>query len=173
MSTYKSILPCDFDPVFDRIGKEWMLITVAGKDADGKETVNTMTASWGGMGFLWRKPVAFIFIRPQRYTFTLTEQSERLSLSFLGEEYRDALNLCGTKSGRDCDKLAEANLSCAMQGGVPFIAQAHTALICRKLYADEIKEACFLDKSPLYTYQAGDFHKMYIVEIEDVLVANK
>ena len=169
MTAHKSVSPLELDPIFDRIGKEWMLITAAGKDENGKEIVNTMTASWGGMGILWRKPVAFIFIRPQRYTFTLVEQSERLSLSFLGEEYRDALNLCGTKSGRDGDKIAQAGLSCAMHEDVPFIEQAHTALICRKLYADDIKQACFLDESPLYTYKTGDFHKMYVVEIETAL----
>ena len=169
MNKLKSISPCEFDPVFDKIGKEWMLITAAGKDQNGEQTVNTMTASWGGMGVLWRKHVAFVFIRPQRYTFTLTEQADRFSLSFLGEEYRDALNLCGTKSGRDGDKIAEAGLSCATHDGVPFIEQAHTALICRKLYADDIKRECFLDQSPLYTYAAGDFHKMYVLEIETVL----
>ena len=46
---------------FDLIGKEWMLVT-----AGNKEKFNTMTASWGGIGWLWNKPVAFIFIRPER-----------------------------------------------------------------------------------------------------------
>ena len=45
---------------FEAIGKEWMLVT-----AGTKEKFNTMTASWGGIGWLWNKPVAFVFIRPE------------------------------------------------------------------------------------------------------------
>ena len=51
---------------FEAIGKEWMLVT-----AGTKEKFNTMTASWGGIGWLWNKPVAFVFIRPERYTYCL------------------------------------------------------------------------------------------------------
>ena len=49
---------------FKLIGKDWMLIT-----AGDKEKFNTMTASWGGVGIMWGKPVATAYIRPQRYTF--------------------------------------------------------------------------------------------------------
>ena len=59
-------------------------------------------------GELWHEHVAFIFIRPQRYTYEFTEKAEGLTLSFFSEEYRDALKLCGRVSGRDCDKIAEA-----------------------------------------------------------------
>ena len=44
---------------FDLIGKGGMLVT-----AGNKEKLNTMTASWGGIGWLWNRPVAFVFIRP-------------------------------------------------------------------------------------------------------------
>ena len=46
------------------IGREWMLVT-----ASSPEKFNTMTASWGGAGFLWNRPVAFVFVRPERYTY--------------------------------------------------------------------------------------------------------
>ena len=66
---------------FEAIGKEWMLVT-----AGTKEKFNTMTASWGGIGWLWNKPVAFVFIRPERYTYEFVEKNDHLTLSFLGEE---------------------------------------------------------------------------------------
>ena len=47
--------------VFERIAKQWMLIT-----AGPVEHCNTMTASWGGLGILWGKPVSTIYIRPER-----------------------------------------------------------------------------------------------------------
>lgn len=54
---------------FEVIGKEWMLVT-----AGSKEHFNTMTASWGGIGWLWNKPVVFVFIRSERYTYEFMEE---------------------------------------------------------------------------------------------------
>ena len=81
------------EDAFNLIGKEWMLVT-----AGTLEHYNTMTASWGGIGWLWNKPVAFVFIRPERFTHQFIEENERMTLSFLGEEHRDILNFCGSKS---------------------------------------------------------------------------
>lgn len=85
------------------IGQEWMLVT-AGESG----RFNTMTASWGGIGYLWNKPVAFVFIRPQRYTFGFMEAQDGFTLSFLGENNREALNICGTLSGREVNKVEQA-----------------------------------------------------------------
>ena len=172
MTDYTSISPAAFDGVFDRIGKQWMLITAKGKDENGREVTNTMTASWGGMGILWNKPVCFCFIRPQRYTYPLTEGAERFSLSFLGEEYRGALRFCGSKSGRDVNKWQETGLSHKEYEGVPFVEQAEVALICKKLYADTLKKEGFCLPNLLENYKADDFHRVYVLEIEEVLKKN-
>ena len=165
MKQFQTIDPKDFDPIFDRIGKEWMLISAS----DGKQT-NTMTASWGFCGILWNKPVAICLIRPQRYTYSIVEASDRLSLSFLGEEYRTALTYCGRHSGRDGDKFKAAGLNCAFEDAIPYPAEAHTVLLCRKLYADDLKENCFIDPDMLKHYAAKDYHRFYICEISEVLV---
>ena len=81
-----------FNP-FDKISKQWMLIT-----AGDRTKSNTMTASWGGVGIMWGKPVATAYIRPQRYTKEFVDQNEYFTLSFLAEEYRKALNVCGSVS---------------------------------------------------------------------------
>ena len=169
MKNFKKVTPGEFDGAFDKIGKEWMLITASGTDETGAPRTNTMTASWGGVGVLFNKPVVFCFVRPQRYTYRFLEQSSRFSLSFLSEQYRDALRLCGSKSGKDMDKFERAGLTCAAFEEVPFVGEADEVLICRKLYADDLKEASFLDKSVLSNYVAGDFHRVYIAEIEAVL----
>lgn len=168
MNGYHTITPEQTENVFRLIGKDWMLITAAGKTPDGKETVNTMTASWGGMGVLWNLPVAFCFIRPQRHTYTLTEQSERFSLSFLPEQYRAALRLCGTKSGRDTDKFAAAGLTPRFEGSTPYVGEARLVLMCRKLYADDLNAAKFVDISLLSNYKEQDYHRMYICAIEAI-----
>ena len=76
--------------VFSMIGEQWMLVT-----AGTKENCNTMTASWGGLGVLWNKPVATAYIRPQRYTKQFLDEHEYFTLSFFGEEFRKELTLCG------------------------------------------------------------------------------
>jgi flavin reductase (DIM6/NTAB) family NADH-FMN oxidoreductase RutF len=152
--------------VFSAIGKEWLLLTA---EKDGK--VNTMTASWGGMGILWGKQVAFLFIRPQRYTKEFVDASDTLSISILPEEFRKELNYFGTVSGRDEDKIQKAGLPLSREEGVPYFADAHTAMICRKLYAQELEEGCFLDPSLTEKwYPTKDYHTMYVVELETVLV---
>ncbi len=172
MNDFREITPESLENAFRLIGKDWMLITAKGQDEGGKETVNTMTASWGGMGVLWNKPVAFCFIRPQRYTHTLTEQSDRFSLSFFSEEYRSALRLCGTKSGREIDKFAATGLTPTTIESTPCIKQARIVLLCRKLYADTLKAESFLDPALLQNYKDGDFHTVYVAEIEKILVSN-
>lgn len=151
---------------FETISKEWMLIT-----AGSSEKFNTMTASWGGIGFLWNKPVAFIFVRPERYTFGFIEKNEFLTLSFLGEENRNIYNICGTKSGRDTDKVKESGLKpiTTPEGQVTF-EQARLTLECRKLYKQTLKPDSFLDKKPLEKWynEQGGLHEMYIVEIVNV-----
>ena len=169
MKNLRNLKPQELDGVFDLIGKDWMLITAAGKNDRGEEVVNTMTASWGGMGFLWNRAVAFCFVRPQRYTFALTEQAERFSLSFFDEDYRGALRLCGTKSGRDIDKFQAAGLTPATYRDVPVIEEARLTLICRKLYADTLKKEGFALPELLQNYTAGDYHRVYVMEIEEIL----
>jgi len=149
----------------DLIGKEWMLIGAA----DG-ESANAMTASWGTLGTLWNKPVCICYIRPQRHTFGLAENEDRLSFSFFGSERRDALAHCGKYSGRDSDKLKDAGLDYEMMDGVPVFDDARLTLVCRKLYADFLKEDCFTDNDMLSHYSKKDYHKFYICEIEKVLV---
>lgn len=151
---------------FETIGKEWMLVT-----AGSSEHFNTMTASWGGIGFLWNKPVAFVFIRPERYTYEFTEKNEYLTLSFLGAENRAIYNLCGSKSGRDTDKIRESGLKPILTpGGQITFEQARLTLECRKLYAEALAPEGFADREALHKWydENNGIHKMYIAEILNV-----
>ena len=152
--------------VFELIGKDWMLVT-----AGTKERFNTMTASWGGLGWLWNKPVAFVFIRPERYTHEFIEASPRLTLSFYPENCRKALQLCGTKSGRDTDKVAATGLDpVTLPSGAVTFAQARLSLDCRKLFKTSMQEMNFIDSTLLDKWYAGHggLHDVYVVEIEKV-----
>lgn len=150
---------------FDMIGKKWMLITAS----DG-DKVNSMTASWGGVGIMWGKPVAFIFIRPQRYTKEFVDKAKTLSLTFFDEKYRKMLNYMGTVSGRDEDKIAKAELTTEFYGDTPYFSEAETVMIVKKLYAQELSKDFLIDKSiDDRWYPADDYHTMYVCEIEKVM----
>ncbi len=165
MSNFREISPLEIGNAMKLIGKDWMLISAS---VDGK--VNTMTASWGCMGVLWGKNVCVAFVRPQRYTYEFTESSDTITFSFFDEEYRDALRFCGTNSGRDCDKFERTGLSFTLEGSSPIINEARLVLVCKKLYADDLKRECFVFDGPLANYKDSDFHRIYICEIEKAIV---
>jgi flavin reductase (DIM6/NTAB) family NADH-FMN oxidoreductase RutF len=154
--------------VFNLVGEEWMLIT-----AGNPEHFNTMTASWGTLGILWHLPVAICFIRPQRYTFEFAEASGYYTLSFLQPGNRDILDFCGTKSGRDTDKIKETGLNpLVTKRGNIYYEQCRLVLECRKLYADRIREEEFIIPDLIRkNYPRKDFHKFYIGEVVSCLAA--
>ncbi len=169
MNGYKKTSPTEFEGnVFRMIGDEWMLVTATDKDGG----YNTMTASWGGMGILWGEPVAFVFVRPQRYTHEFTESGDRATLSFFGGSCRSELSYCGTTSGRDTDKIADTGLTPVEtdEGSVGF-EQAKVIISCRKLYSDKLCEAGFHDeKVRAAAYPKRDYHTVYVYKIEGVYV---
>lgn len=151
--------------VFDLIGKQWMLV---GAEKNGK--INAMTASWGGLGIMWGKKVAFVFIRESRYTKEFVDEKKTFSLSFFGEEYRKMLNYMGTVSGRDEDKISQAGLHASLNQDAPVFEEAERTFICRKMYAQEMKEEYFTDKEAVERwYSDGNYHTMYVAEILDVI----
>ena len=153
----------DLNP-FAAIGQQWMLIT-----AGTVERCNTMTASWGGLGVLWGAPMATAYIRPQRYTKQFVDENEYFTLSFFSEDYRPQLNLCGTKSGRDIDKVKECGFTVAAgEGGAPYFEQAELVLVCRKRMAVPMDPAAMPEDVKEKWYK-GDWHTMYWGEIVEAL----
>ena len=152
---------------FQKISRQWMLIT-AGDELES----NTMTASWGGLGIMWGKNVATAYIRPQRYTKEFVDNNDLFTLSFLPEEKREALNICGRVSGRDVeDKWAEAGVHPYYIDGTTAVEEAEMVLVCKKLYAQEMYPECFIEtECDTKWYPQADYHTMYIAEIVKVLV---
>lgn len=151
------------DNIIKLIADEWMLVTAG--DQNG---YNMMTASWGGMGEMWGKDVAVTVIRPQRYTYEFIEKSDLFTLSFYGDK-KDIHAVCGKKSGRDINKTAEAGLTPVYIDGTVTFDEARLTVICKKLYASDLKADGFVDEGCLKWYD-NDFHRMYVGEIVKVLV---
>ena len=94
--------------------------------------------------------------------------STPLTFSFFDESCRDALRICGSKSGRQIDKCEATGLKPVRERDYVWFEQARLVLQCRILYKDDLKKSCFLDDSLLSNYQENDYHRMYVCEIEHV-----
>ena len=153
----------EFNP-FNMIGKDWMLVT-----AGNEEKANTMTASWGGVGVMWGKNVAFVFIRDSRFTKEFIDREGTFSLSFPSEKYRKEMKFLGAVSGRDEDKIKEAGVHVGYMDGIPYIDEGSMIMTCRVMSQTPIKKEDYIDGSIDGTwYASGDYHKMYIAEITGV-----
>lgn len=150
------------------IGTDWMLITAGELDH-----YNTMTANWGSIGYLWHKPVIFIFIRPQRYTYEFVEKNDFFTCTFFEEKYRDKLSFCGTYSGRDCDKAIETGLTAMNTANSVAFKEARIIIECRKIYSQDIQSSGFIDQAFKIHYPENDFHRMYIGEITSVRMSSE
>ncbi len=96
--------------------------------------------------------------------------SDRLSVCVLPNSYRKELAYLGNVSGKDEDKISNANLKVQKYEDVPYFDEARLTLICRKLYAQDLKEECFIEKDIIDKwYPEKDYHTMYVVEIEKIL----
>ena len=152
-----------FNP-WDKIGKDWFLLTSG--DESG---YNTMTASWGFMGFMWRKSVFTTVVRPTRYTYEFMEKNDLFTVSFFDEKYRPALSFCGSYSGRDVDKAQKTGLDPLFIDGTTAFEQAETVLVCKKIYAQDMDVSCLAEE--IKPINGNDpIHKQYIGEILRVYV---
>lgn len=151
--------------VFSLIGDKWMLIT-----AGTAERCNTMTASWGALGVIWGVSAATCYIRPQRYTKEFVDRESHFTLSFFDGKYKKALELCGSKSGREIDKAKACGFAVkAAQCGAPYFAEAELVLVCRKLLAQPLDAALMPETVKEKWYPQRDYHTMYIGEIVEAL----
>lgn len=154
-----------FNP-FTKISKDWMLITAGDKDK-----FNTMTASWGSLGELWGKDTVTVYIRQSRYTKEFVDANDTFTVSFFGEEYRKALNICGTVSGRNTDKVKDAGLTPYFVDKTTAFEEASMVFVCKKMYHAEMPVLCFdAMENDAKWYPDKDYHTMYIAQIEKVLV---
>ncbi len=155
-------LGCNF---IKMLSEDWALLS-SGNAAD----FNTMTVSWGGVGELWGKDVGFVFVRPQRYTYEFIEKNDYFSLSFFGGEYKKELGICGSKSGRDIDKVKATGFTPLDLGNAVDFEQAKITIVMKKLAYQDMCPQGFLDESIMKNYANNDFHRVYVGEIVKVLV---
>jgi flavin reductase (DIM6/NTAB) family NADH-FMN oxidoreductase RutF len=143
---------------------KWMLLT-AGDFS--KNDMNTMTVAWGSIGVMWNRPFVQVVVRPTRHTFQFMETFDSFTLCAFPEVYREDLQLLGTKSGRDGDKIAltKLNLTSSKKVAAPSFKEAELILECKKIYWDDFDPTQFLKPTIHKNYPAKDYHRIYFGEI--------
>ena len=140
--------------------RDWALVTAGTIDR-----FNTMTISWGGMGTLWSRPVATVYVKPCRYTHEFMENNDYFTVSFFPEKYREDLGVLGSKSGRDGDKVALTSLT--PKAGEQWVSfeEAEHVLVCRKIYRQDLDLSAIPDWAVKAHYRTEAPHTMYIGEV--------
>ena len=161
----KQVDPKQLTIKFADIWKKQGMLLTSGDFKNGH--FNTMTVGWGSLGVMWVKPFVQVVVRPTRFTYEFTEKYDNFTLCAFPKENRKALNLLGTKSGRDGDKIKESGLTPigSKEVSSPGFAEANLIFECRKIYWDNFTPENFLDPKIDKNYPQKDYHRIYFGEI--------
>jgi len=136
--------------------------------SQGKQwTPNAMAIGWCQIGYIWRKPVFTVLVRPSRYTYKLIEEVGEFTINIVPSQLKDLVQYCGTKSGRDHDKFREKSLTPIPSSKVrtPMIKECILHYECKVIYGNDLIPS-ELDASIISVlYPKGDFHHIYFGEI--------
>lgn len=150
--------------IFSQFDKKWALLTAGELDK-----FNTMTVSWGGLGTIWNKSVATVYVRLSRYTHEFMDNNEYFTVSFFPEDRKKTLAVLGSKSGREMDKIHNSGLTPVAAGKSVSFKEAEVSLVCRKLFCQRVELSNIPEEIVKTCYSAGDPHDMYIGEVVDII----
>jgi flavin reductase (DIM6/NTAB) family NADH-FMN oxidoreductase RutF len=128
---------------------------------------NAITVGWGSLGVMWGMPFVQVVVRPVRYTYEFMEQYDTFTVCAFPGQYSQALQLLGTKSGREGDKITESGLTPTPSTRIaaPSYAQAELVLECKKIYWDDMNKDHFIHPRIIKKYPFKDYHRIYYGEI--------
>lgn len=134
------------------------------------DEINTMTISWGSIGFVWGKPMFTALVRKSRHTYNLLEKAGEFTVSIpLSDNMKKELAICGTKSGRDVNKLKECSLQLG-EGKIvstPVIKGCGVHFECKVLYKQPMSPNLLDESVDNNSYGNKDYHTIYFGEIVD------
>ncbi|MDF2476933.1 MAG: flr 2 [Sphingobacterium sp.] len=167
-SQYDHIDPKDLpDNAIELVSEQWMVVT-AGKE----NAFNSMVISWGGLGYIWEKPVVFTFINSSRYTYQFLQQESGYTLAVFPEKYRGALHILGSKSGKSNDKVKEAGLTpIKTPSGLISYKEARMIIECKNIMIQDLdynKTVPSYKIADMYKNAPMSHHNMFISEITNI-----
>lgn len=133
-----------------------------------------MTISWGALGNIWQSPAVTIYIRNTRHTYGYLNDNKYFTLCAFDEEYRDKVQLIGSKSGRDVNKIEATGLTPKVtELGSVYYDEARLVIECEKVYFDDFEKANISDEKGIAMYDGNeDMHRMFIGKIVNVWQKN-
>lgn len=161
----KFVDPFDYAGAICKAMSKGILLTT---QCDGK--VNTMTIGWGMLGIEWGKPIFLALVRESRHTMQMLNGNGEFTVNIPMEEIdKKILGFCGTKSGRDLDKIQAMNLTLEEPEkiSVPGIRQLPLTLECKVIYR-QAQNANGLSQEIIDRYYPGevqDHHTAFYAEI--------
>ena len=130
---------------------------------DGRS--NVMTIGWATAGIIWGLPVMVVLVRPSRYTYQFIEESGMFTVNVPTPEMRAYVNMCGTKSGRDVDKLADVPASMGQKVNCVTLDECPLVYECRVVHTNDIVPENLVPEITGRSYRQGDFHRLYYGQI--------
>lgn len=140
-----------------------LLLVTQGRDG----RPNAMTIGWGTVGVIWGKPIFTVLVRPSRYSYRLLEEGKAFTVCVPSEDLYDAVDFCGTRSGRDYDKFHECGLEPlpSLRVAVPGIAGAPVIYECQVVHWNDAVPEHLTADIRASAYPSGDFHRVYFGEV--------
>lgn len=138
-------------------------LLLASTRGDGQS--NVMTIGWTTVGIVWGIPVMVVLVRPSRYTFTFVEESRAFTVNVPTPEMKAYVNLCGTRSGRDTDKLAQASTSMGQKVHCVTLDDCPLVYECQVVHWNDIQPEVLPPDILSRAYMRGDFHRLYYGQI--------
>jgi len=128
---------------------------------------NPMTIGWSTIGHIWNKQIITVMVRPVRHTFGLMESGQDFSVCILPDSYLKELNICGSRSGRDINKIEACNLDVekCSNGDSFFISESTIHFECRIIHKHFLDPATLDPAIEKRYYPDKDFHMVYYGEI--------
>ena len=156
-----------YEAVMDALRSRGLLLSAYGPDG----RPNAMTIGWGLLGCIWGMPIWTVLVRPSRYTYRCIEHSKAFAVNVPGADLEEACALCGSKSGRDLDKLSACGLTVREASGAPTIAECPIHYVCRVVHFNDVLPPNLADEIVASAYKGGDFHRVYFGKIVEVRAA--
>ena len=134
---------------------------------DKRNRPNAMTIGWGSVGIYWGEPIFIVPVRESRYTYGCINATRDFTVNILPRKLADIASFCGTVSGRDHDKFAEAKLTARTSLAVksPIIEECLLHYECKVVHVNEVVPKALADELRGRAYPRGDYHRLFFGQI--------
>jgi len=153
--------------ILDSLKRRGLLLASTGKSC----RANVMTIGWANIGILWYRPFFIAYVRRSRYTHELLEETGDFTVNVPPEDFDNVIEYCGTRSGRNVDKVKELGLKVEDSRAVksPGLAASPVTLECKIVFKKDIESHDVPSHVRDRFYSKDDYHTCYFAEIVNIV----